>query len=85
MEAGLKFAGTEVGGLFGGLFIGWFTDKFMHTRRGLCGRDPMPCGECTATVMLVPCMPPYPVGVSMYAGALTPPRCYGLYSAIGVR
>ena len=37
MEAGLKFAGTEVGGLFGGLFIGWFTDKFMHTRRGLCG------------------------------------------------
>ena len=37
MEAGLKFAGTEVGGLFGGLFVGWFTDKFMHTKRGLCG------------------------------------------------
>ena len=37
MEAGFKFAGTELGGLFGGLFIGWFTDKFMHTKRGLCG------------------------------------------------
>ena len=37
MEAGCKVAGMEAGGLIGGLFVGWFTDKFMPKRRGICG------------------------------------------------
>lgn len=37
MEAGCKIAGMEAGGLVGGLFVGWFTDKFMPKRRGVCG------------------------------------------------
>ena len=37
MEAGCKVAGVEAGGLIGGLFVGWFTDKFMPKRRGICG------------------------------------------------
>lgn len=37
MEAGCKVAGIEAGGLVGGLFVGWFTDKFMPKRRGICG------------------------------------------------
>ena len=37
MEAGCKFAGMEAGGIIGGLFVGWFTDKFMPKRRGVCG------------------------------------------------
>lgn len=37
MEAGCKVAGMEAGGLVGGLFVGWFTDKFMPKRRGICG------------------------------------------------
>ncbi len=37
MQAGCKVAGIEAGGLIGGLFVGWFTDKFMPKRRGVCG------------------------------------------------
>ena len=37
MQAGCKIAGLEAGGLIGGLFVGWFTDRFMPKRRGICG------------------------------------------------
>ena len=35
--AGCKTSVLEAGGLVGGIFVGWFTDKFMPTRRGACG------------------------------------------------
>lgn len=37
MGAGCKVAVLEAGGLFGGIFVGWFTDKYMPNRRGVCG------------------------------------------------
>ncbi|MDR0392816.1 MAG: MFS transporter [Puniceicoccales bacterium] len=37
MVAGCKVAILEAGGLLGGLFVGWFTDKYMPSRRGVCG------------------------------------------------
>lgn len=37
VAAGCKTSCLEAGGLIGGLFVGWFTDKFMPNRRGACG------------------------------------------------
>ncbi len=37
IKAGYKTSMLEFAGLIGGLFVGWFTDKFMSNRRGACG------------------------------------------------
>jgi sugar phosphate permease len=37
IRAGSKSSILEFAGLIGGLFVGWFTDKFMPNRRGACG------------------------------------------------
>lgn len=37
VTAGCKTSIMETGGLLGGLFVGWFTDRFMPKRRGICG------------------------------------------------
>jgi sugar phosphate permease len=50
ISAGFKTSVLEFTGLFGGIFVGWFTDRYMSNRRGLCGFFMMMALAVTITI-----------------------------------